>query len=186
MFELSVSLKKVSGFAGVVALSALLTAAAANAAEVGAADNTDSKILMKRAAMYLHGQGGEADPAAAIALYRALAERGVAYAQYKLARLYLDGEHVARDVQRALAWMQRAAGLGLVEAQLGLSRLYDAGDDVEADYVNAYKWLHLADSLTELDLEQQRQALEGKMSFLQLTRAKYLARRCIYRGYQNC
>jgi len=167
-------------------LLTLLVATVAHAGDDTIAGSSDPKILMKQAALYMHGQGADADPAAAIALYRRVAEQDVAFAQYKLARLYLDGEVVARDIQQAHVWLHRAAGLGFVEAQMTLSRLYESGSDVETDYVSAYKWLHIADSLTEDDIEERRQALEAKMSFLQVTRAKYLARRCIYRGYRDC
>ena len=164
----------------------LLFSASSAPLRPAAADAGDPKILMKQAAMYLYGHGVEADAGKAIERYRAVAEQGVAFAQYRLARIYLDGEHVERDVEKALTWLHRAAGLGFVEAQLELSRLYETAEDVEADYVSAWIWLHIAGSLGELDIEARQQTLEEKMSFLQLTRAQYLARRCVYRGYKNC
>lgn len=169
---------------GLLVTLALLFSAALPALEPAA--DQDPKVLMKQAAMYLHGQGVEPDVDRAIELYRAAADQDVTFAQYRLARLYLDGERVERDLEKALTWLHRAAALGFVEAQLMLSRLYGAGDGIEADYVSAWKWLHIADSLSDLDVEADKQALQEKMSFLQLIRAKYLARRCIYRGYKNC
>ena len=156
------------------------------AAEPAAAEKSDPKVLLRQAAMYLHGHGVAADPLRALALYREAAEQDIAFAQFRLARLLLDGDLVPRDPERGLAWLRRAAGLGFVDAQLELSRLYQAGGVVQTDHVAAYKWLHIADSLTERELDERRAALEAEMSFLQLTRARYLARRCIYRGYRDC
>lgn len=163
----------------------MLASAAPSAAD-GDPAASDPKILMRQAVMYLHGRGVEADVDKAIALYRSLAERDFAFAQYRLAQIYLDGALVPPDPERALGWLQRAALLGLVDAQLELSRLYEGAQGVAPDLVAAHKWLHIAASLEARDIEHRREALEQKMSFWQLTRARYLARRCISREYRGC
>ncbi len=178
-----------AGFAlrAIIAVAVLLMLfSISHAAEPAAAEKPDPKILLRQAAMYLHGHGVAADPRRALAFYREAAEQDIAFAQFRLARLLLDGDRVPRDLERGLAWLRRAAGLGFVDAQLELSRLYQAGELVQSDHVAAYKWLHIADSLTERELDDRRESLEAEMSFLQLTRARYLARRCIYRGYRGC
>ena len=134
----------------------------------------------------MRGDQVEADVDKALALYRHVAERDIAFAQYKLARIYLEGQYVEPDVNIALQWLNRAAALGFVEAQLEMSRLYEAGDLLETDLVMAYKWLKIAESLTETDLEERQLVLQEKMSFFERTRAEYLARRCIYRRYTDC
>ncbi len=168
-----------------LALLALTFVSAGFSAEPGD-ESQEPKILMQQAVMYLRGDQVEVDVDKAIALYRVVAERDIAFAQYKLARIYLEGRHIEPDVEIALQWLKRAAALGFVDAQLELSRLYEAGDRLEINLVDAYKWLKVAESLTEVDLEERQQALQEKMSFFERTRAEYLARRCIYRRYTDC
>ena len=80
----------------------------------------DTKQQMKLAAMYLHGRGVEADVDKAIELYQALAERNIAFAQYRLARIYLDGEHVRPDTELALQILPQACGL--IHGVIGVRR----------------------------------------------------------------
>ena len=163
-----------------------LTFVPAGKADEPADDEQEPKVLMLRAAEILHGDPAEVDIEKAISLYRNVAERDIAFAQFKLARIYLDGRYIEPDIDTALAWLERAAALGFVEAQLELSGLYETGDLLQQDLVGAYKWLNIAASLSETDFEDRQQALADKMSFLQQTRAEYLARRCIYRRYKDC
>lgn len=160
---------------------------AQTASGVGTGDEPGSpKESMKLALMLLEGREVERDVERAIAIYREFAERELVYAQYRLARIYLDGEHVAPDHEEAQTWLQRAALQGYVDAQLELSRLYTGEQGIEQNLVDAYKWLSIADSLTDRDLSSRMQELEERMSFFDLTRARYLSRRCIYRGYVDC
>ena len=168
-----------------LALLALTTVSAGSDTE-STGDSPEPKVLMQQAAMYLRGDQVETDVDRAIALYRRVAERDIAFAQYKLAQIFLDGRYIEADVEIALQWLKRAAALGFVEAQLELSRLYETDDRLETSLIDAYKWLRIAESLTELDLEERQQALQERMSFFERTRAEYLARRCIYRRYTDC
>jgi TPR repeat protein len=146
----------------------------------------DSKKQLKLAAMYLRGEGVEQDIPRAIALYRMVAEGDVSFAQYRLAQLYIEGKVVVQDHAQAAAWLHRAATLGYVDAQIELSRLYQNGVGVSRDLVKAHKWLNIAASLADIDIEVRVQDLETQMSFFEITRAKYLSRRCIFNAYQDC
>lgn len=64
------------------------------------------------------------DYAAALAVFRPLAEQGNAEAQYSLAGLYRDGRGVARDDQAAVRWYRRAAEGGSWWAALDLGLFY--------------------------------------------------------------
>jgi len=141
---------------------------------------------VKMAQMYLYGQGVERDVEKAVAWYSLAADQDLAFAQHKLARLYLEGDIVEQDIEKAIGWLERAADLGFIDAQLDLSLLYESGQYLPPDYVSAYKWLNIAASLSEIDIESRQNQLEAKMSFLEITRAKYLYRACIYNNYRDC
>ena len=149
-------------------------------------DSFSTKNRMRQASMLLQGKGTEPDVEAAIAVYRELAERDLPYAQYRLARIYLDGLYIERDPVQAFTWLLRSAELGYVDAQLDLSELYVSGSGTSKSLVDAYKWLEIAASLSARDLSERMQQLEQQMSFFELTRARYLSRRCMLRGYERC
>ena len=84
------------------------------------------------------------DHAVAVEIWRPLAERGDAAAQYSLALLYARGEGVVASLRTAAKWYRRAADQGDADAQLNLGLMYVQGEGVKKSYVSAYKWFALA------------------------------------------
>ncbi len=84
------------------------------------------------------------DHAVAVEIWRPLAERGDAAAQYSLALLYARGEGVVANLKTAVKWYHRAADQGDPDAQLNLGLMYVQGEGVKKSYVAAYKWFSLA------------------------------------------
>lgn len=84
------------------------------------------------------------DHTVAMEIWRPLAERGDAAAQYMVAYLYASGEGVSPNLGRAAKWYRRAADQGDPDAQLNLGLLYVNGQGVKKSYVSAYKWFALA------------------------------------------
>ena len=76
----------------------------------------------------------------------ALANDGVASAQFELANRYIDGRDVARDPALAAQWFEKAARQGLAPAQFRLGSMYEKGIGVERDYAAARKWYNAAAS----------------------------------------
>ena len=85
------------------------------------------------------------DFAAAIAVWRPLAEAGNAEAQTLLGAMYWSGEGVPRDHKEAAKWYLRAAERGYARAQNDIGFMYGFGEGVPPkDNVQAFKWLSLA------------------------------------------
>jgi len=85
------------------------------------------------------------DFAAAIAVWRPLAEQGNAEAETLLGAMYWRGEGVPRDHAEAARWYLRAAAKGYARAQNDIGFMYGFGEGIPpADNVQAYKWLSLA------------------------------------------
>jgi uncharacterized protein len=85
------------------------------------------------------------DFAAAIAVWRPLAEAGNAEAQTLLGAMYWSGEGVPRDHREAAKWYLRAAEKGYARAQNDIGFMYGFGEGIPPkDNVQAYKWLSLA------------------------------------------
>jgi len=85
------------------------------------------------------------DFAAAIAVWRPLAEAGNAEAETLLGAMYWSGEGVPRDHKLAARWYLRAAEKGYARAQNDLGFMYGFGEGIPPlDNVQAYKWLSLA------------------------------------------
>jgi len=80
----------------------------------------------------------------AVDLWRPLAEKGVAAAQYRLGTLYAEGKGVAQNDATAATWFQRAAEQGDAAAQYNLGASYAEGLGVDKDDVAAAKWFRRA------------------------------------------
>jgi TPR repeat protein len=85
------------------------------------------------------------DYAAALQLWRPLADQGNATAQTQLAALYKSGYGVPRDDAEAAKWFSKAADQGFAPAQWGLGLMYANGDGgLPQDYVTAVMWYRKA------------------------------------------
>lgn len=83
---------------------------------------------------------GRGDYAAAVRIYRALADQGDATAQNSLGAMYLNGQGARRDYTEAMKWFRRAAALGSPTAQFNLAEMYFKGRGADQDLLQAAKW----------------------------------------------
>ena len=84
------------------------------------------------------------DYAKALELWRPLADKGDAAAQYQIATLYAEGKGVEQSDATAAAWYQKAAEQGHAEAQYNLAVSYAEGLGVKQDDAAAVKWFRRA------------------------------------------
>ena len=82
--------------------------------------------------------------AKAVALWRPLAEKGDAAAQYFLGTLYVEGHGVEHNDATAFMWFQRAANQGYAAAQYNVGASYAGGKGAPQSYVDAAKWFRRA------------------------------------------
>lgn len=78
--------------------------------------------------------------AAAVAIWRPLAEKGDAEAEFNLGNAYLYGRGVPMNVAQGRQWIGRAASKGQVDAQATLGLLLYQDGDVKS----GYRWLFAA------------------------------------------
>ncbi len=122
------------------------------------------------------------DHATAFQIWRPLAERGHAAAQYSLGLLYYRGEGILPDLKQAARWYRKAADQGDPDAQLNLGLMYAQGEGVRKSYVQAYKWFTLAYRHYQPGdyrdaASRNRQNAAAAMSQAQLEKAEGLVRR---------
>jgi TPR repeat protein len=84
------------------------------------------------------------DFAAAMRLWRPLADRDDARSQAGVGFLYHRGLGVKTDDTQAAFWLRKAAEQGQAEGQLMLGSLYFFGLGVPQSYATAYAWCELA------------------------------------------
>jgi TPR repeat protein len=75
---------------------------------------------------------------------KALAEQGVATAQYNLGVMYADGDGVPENGAEAVKWFRKAADQGYVNTQFNLGIMYAAGEGVPENDAEAVKWYRKA------------------------------------------
>jgi TPR repeat protein len=134
------------------------------------------------------------DYAAALAVYRPLAEQGNPVAQYSLGQMYFNGQGVTRNDAEALKWYSLAARQGNGSAQASLATMYDVGEGVPQNYIRAYMWSTLATSklsssspgVSQFIVNYRNLVLAHKMTPLQIVQAKELAQECEASNYMRC
>jgi hypothetical protein len=90
-------------------------------------------------ATYDHG-----DYATALRIWRPLADRGDASAQFNLGLMYSHGQGVPQDYAAATQWYRKAADHGDPLAQTNLGVMYAQGQGVPKDYAESVKWFRKA------------------------------------------
>ena len=127
------------------------------------------------------------DVAAAVGLWRPLAERGDSASQHNLGVVYRDGQGVARDHAEAAKWFRLAADRGHALAQNNLSVMYALGEGVPRDLLKVHMWFSLAASRFPPG-EDRHKALRARdmtaaqMTPGQISEARKLAREWKPRG----
>jgi TPR repeat protein len=86
------------------------------------------------------------DFAAALRLWRPLAERDDPRAEAGIGFMYHRGLGVPVDDHEAAVWLRRAAEHGQAEGQLMLGILFYYGRGVPQSFVSAYAWCELAET----------------------------------------
>ena len=84
------------------------------------------------------------DYAAALEIFRPLAEQGDAKAQFILGVAYFNGQGVPQDFAAAMAWYRKVADQGVHEAQFNIGLMYGKGISVARDYAEAANWYRRA------------------------------------------
>jgi TPR repeat protein len=87
-----------------------------------------------------------ADYAAALEIWRPLAERDEPRSEAGIGFMYHRGLGVAVDDREAAIWLGRAAEQGQAEGQLMLGILFYYGRGVAQSFVQAYAWCELAEN----------------------------------------
>src|SRR5260370_16457825 len=81
-----------------------------------------------------------ADYAAALRIYRSMADQGLAIAQFNVGLMYDKGQGVSKDEVQAMKWYRLAADQRRSDAQYQLGHLYYK----QNNYAEPAKWFHLA------------------------------------------
>lgn len=83
----------------------------------------------------------EKNDAAAVNLFKEMAEKGFSLAQYNLSRSYLNGKGVSRDFKKAAYWAKRSAQAGFSEGCLLYANFCFEGIGTERNLVESAKWM---------------------------------------------
>ena len=124
-------------------------------------------------------------------LYRPLAEKGNAEAQYVLGMMYRAGRGVERDNKEARKWYQLAAEQGHPIAQFYLGWMHARGKGIPQDLVKAYMWVSIAIANVSNDGAKKefivdRDSLAASMTADQVARAQELSKKCTAKKFKGC
>ncbi len=113
----------------------------------------------------------------AFTLYRGLAQKGNAEAQYQMGYAYYHGNGLAQDYEKAVEWYKEAGNQGHVKAQEMLGSMYYFGQGVKQDLAESARWNMLKGKIpgTVPELEAVAKAAEEEydLTLLQESGMRY-------------
>lgn len=125
--------------------------------------------------------------ATAIKLFRPLAEKGDALAQYKVAVMHKMGLGVPKSEKEARKWSRLAAKQGNPEAQQLLGSLYyEASGGESQDTLRAYMWYEVAAAQGNSEAQKDLASLTKELTPQQVAEAREKAQKCKSSGYEQC
>jgi TPR repeat protein len=84
------------------------------------------------------------DFAAALRVFRPMADQGQVLGEYILGLMYANGQGMPEDYAEALKWLQKAADKGETKAQFSVGVIYFKGLGIPKNYAEASKWYQRA------------------------------------------
>ncbi|MDD2701782.1 MAG: tetratricopeptide repeat protein [Sideroxydans sp.] len=97
-----------------------------------------------------------------IELYRHLANKGDAWAMYRLGISYSKGTGVRQNDNEALNWLQQAANRDYPDAYMALGMMYSDGMAFAPDYRSAFNWFSKSAALNDAEAQFQLGGLYRK------------------------
>lgn len=126
------------------------------------------------------------DYAQAGKIFRALADKGDATAQFNLGAMHHNGQGTAKDFPEAMKWYRLAAAQGHAGAQSSLGYMYYGGQGVAQDNVRAHMWFSLAAAKGSGIAKKLRDKIAALMSPAQIAESKKLVADCENSNYKIC
>jgi TPR repeat protein len=124
---------------------------------------------------------------AALKLFRPLAEKGNALAQYNIALMHRMGLGVTKDQKEAKKWSRLAAKQGNVDAQTMLGSIYAKADGGEsADVSRAYMWYEVAAEQGNAEAKKELAVISKELTPQQIAEARALAEKCKASKFAQC
>ena len=125
--------------------------------------------------------------AAALKLFRPLAEKGNALAQYNIALMHRMGLGVTKDQREARKWSRLAAKQGNTDAQVMLGSLYAKADGGEsADVARAYMWYEVAAEQGNAEAKKELAVISKELTPQQISEARAMAEKCKASKFEQC
>ncbi len=126
------------------------------------------------------------DYSTALAVFRSLATRDDAAAQYNLGQMHRLGQGVLRDATEAAKWYRLAAAQGDGQSQYNLGVMYYSGQGVPQSLVYSHMWLSLSAMSGVENAVRNRAMLAKRLSQDQLTESLQLVRTCQQQSFKQC
>jgi uncharacterized protein len=125
--------------------------------------------------------------AKALKLFRPLAEKGHAVAQYNIALMHKMGLGVPKSEKEARKWARLAAKQGHAEAQQLMGSLYYKQSGQESpDILRAYIWYEASAAQGNAEAKKDLASLTKEMTPEQVAEARDKAQKCKSSGYDQC
>ena len=124
---------------------------------------------------------------AALKLFRPLAEKGNALAQYNVALMHRMGLGVTKDQKEAKKWSRLAATQGNADAQVMLGSIYAKADGGEsADVSRAYMWYEVAAERGNAEAKKELAVISKELTPQQISEARAQAEKCKASKFEQC
>ena len=151
------------------------------------AENGNSSAQYGLGYLYDEGFGVIQDYKTALKWFRLSASNGNDVAQFVMGLKYYEGRSgLIKDYKTAFKWYKLSAEQGYSSAQNSLGRLYLNGHGVLRDNIYSHMWFNISASSGNENAISNRDLVEEKMTFSDISKAQNLARECVAKNYKDC
>ena len=124
-------------------------------------------------------------------LYRSLAKKGNAEAQFYLGVMYANGEGMPRDTVKAVEFYRLAAAQGDASAQRLLAVMYNTGLGITKNNILALMWVNIAAENAAAGKGPEgsaklRELVMQQLTESQIAEAQELAKKCTANKFKGC
>ena len=117
---------------------------------------------------------------------KALADQGMAAAQFNLGITYDTGLGVSENDAEAVKWFRTAADQGHAKPQFNLGNMYYFGEGVPENNIRAYVWWSMAKTQGNTGAATNINILKPQMTPQQIADGQALASKCYESNYKDC
>ncbi len=119
-------------------------------------------------------------------IFKPLAEKEHAKAQFNLGQMYYNGQGVEQNYGEAFKWYKHAAKQGRAEGQFKLAKMYHEGKGVTEHNIYSHMWFSIAKTNGYKKTQDSINYFKSVMNSESIDKTQALTLKCWQSNYKDC